>query len=59
VLVTVLKRYKKQESLFANGKWSELNLQQKVNILFELSELRLQLNDVEAKFNVNFVLLKF
>lgn len=54
-LLSVLKRYN-EENVFLNGKetntWSDLSMINKIDIIHLLCEMRLQLSDVEAKFNV-------
>lgn len=56
-LLIVLKRFG-QENLFLNNQekneWTNLSMKQKIDIIWMICELRIQLNDVEAKFNVSF-----
>ena len=59
-LLIVLKRFG-QENLFLisqeKNEWKNLSMKQKIDIIWMICELRIQLNDVEAKFNVSSVTL--
>ncbi len=55
-MLSVLKK-NNEENLFLNNKeknnWNDLTIFNKVDIIHLLCELRLQLHDIEAKFNVS------
>ncbi len=54
-MLSVLKKHE-EENLFLDNKetnhWNDLTILKKIDIIHMLCELRLQLSDIEAKFNV-------